>query len=293
MKAALAATAVSLAALAGCPRAPETLGATACESGLVMLGGACIPLRLAEQFCGRASTPRPGGGCARTACAPGEALDLEHGICLPQSSVYLTLLHGQPRDEDDTRIPTCRDGRMTSRNGRLACAKGPRSCGRGERFVPTADAAADVGACEMVPVCGAGEMYDAQATHACVRLVRGGALDVGTWARLAIGTDGGEGTNAFCAPVRAAMLGSSAFGVDPAHFQVRLVVPDNDVTQASSRLVARPGTPTVAADAAERSLEELVEMLRFHGGTALAASVSLDVSCSAPLSPEPTLELPR
>lgn len=273
----------------------------ACGEGLALAFGACVPDRFASDLCGSAAKPRAGGGCVRTACPAGQALDLDHGLCLPESTVLLTLLHGRPQEPDDTRRATCHEGVLTSHGNRLACTSGRLSCARGERFAEasldagadaTADAGVHVGTCEALAPCGVGEMLD-EIGGTCTRVVRSGAVDAGTWARLAIGTDGGEGTNAFCAPVRAAMTGgSTATGALPARFQVRLVLPDNDVTQANARLSAHPGTATAAADAGERSLEQLVQILHFYGGSSLAASVSLDVTCSPTGSPEPTLEVP-
>jgi hypothetical protein len=283
---------LALAALGACSHgAPgPRSNAAACGDGATVIEGACVPYRTAEAFCGVAATPRAGGGCAQKTCAPGEALDLDHGLCLPEPSVFRTLLHGRPRDEDDTRRPTCRHGRLVSIAGRVSCADGPLACGRGERWREGVDGGA--GRCEALPACGAGRLFD-ESTSKCTAVVRGRDVDVGTWARLAIGTDGGEGTNAFCAPVRAAMAApGAALTGSRARFQVRVAVPDNDVTQTSVRLVPRPGTSTAAADAAERSLEQLVQILHFYAGTSLAASASLDVSCNVSTGPEPTLEAP-
>ena len=291
MKGVAAAMTAVLAGLVGCPRAP-TSAADACGDGLALALGACVPYRLADSLCGKASKPAA-GTCARTACPPGEALDLDHGLCLPESMVLATLLHGHPLDEGDTRRATCHEGVLTSRAGRLRCMSGPRSCERGEHFVKRADGGPEAGTCEPVPACGVGEMFD-EAVSKCARLARTGAFDVGTWARLALGSDGAEGTNAFCAPVRAAIAATpTSTGLPPARFQIRVTVPDNDVTRATARVTARPGTATAAEDAAERSLDELVQVLHFQGGTSVAASVSLDVICTPGGGPEPTLEPPH
>ncbi|HEY1957618.1 MAG TPA: hypothetical protein VGH28_18490 [Polyangiaceae bacterium] len=274
---------LSIAALAACTRgAPARSDANACGDGLTVALGACVSYRMADAFCGAAAKPEA-GGCVRRACGPGEALELDHGICIPEVAVGTTLLHGQPAEQDDKREPTCLTGVLTSRKGKLDCADGPLSCRRGERFVKTGDGGV-AGKCEPIPPCGPGELFDLE-TAKCDEIVRHRTIDVGTWARLALGPDGGEGANAFCAPVRAA-------GPGKARFQVQIDVPDNDVTRASARLVARPPAATSQADAAERSIEELVRILHFYGGSALAASVSLDVVCTSPLESEPTLELP-
>lgn len=282
-------TLVALAALTACSHGAKGPTPEACGEGSTVIEGACVPDGFADAFCGPAAKARPGGGCARMTCARGEALDLDHGICLPEASVVPTMLHGAPAEEGDTRESTCLTGTLTSRRGRLDCAAGPRTCGRGERFVPgAADAGPLAGSCGPLPPCGPDAIFD-DATARCTRVAwrRGGerVVDVGTFARLLVGTDGGEGANAFCAPVRAA-------GPGVPHFQVRLTVPDNDVTQASARVVAKPPAATVQADAAERAMEDIVRILHFYGGTALAASVSLEVTCTGASASEPTLEVP-
>jgi hypothetical protein len=255
--------------------------------------GACVPYKLADAFCGHAATPLPGGGCARKKCELGEALDMDHGLCVPEATTRATLAPRSIGDqEEDMRYARCLFGALVSHGTStvLSCALGPLSCGRGEHFVHEAQSDAgpspSSGTCEHAPACGAGEIFD-ELTSTCARVVHASQgtviVDVGGWARLAIGNDGAEGTNAFCTPVRA----SAAQG----RFQIELAFPNNDVTQASGRLTPRPGTLPNASDAAERSLEQLVEALRYYGGTASAASVSLEVSCSPPMAASPSLDV--
>lgn len=251
----------------------------------MIVQGACVSYRVADAFCGKTATPAPGGSCARKTCAPGEALDVDHGMCLPESTVLGQLVRGARREDDPKQRASCQWGVLTSRNGQLACATGATSCGRGERWVkatPDAGISADfAGHCESDPPCPAGEIFD-EVGGKCARVVRNGQVDLGTWARLSLGTDSAEGTNAFCSPVR--VLGARA------RFDVQITVPDNDVTRASARLVS-VGAPPGTTDAAEHSLEELVQMLHFYGGTSLAASASLSVTCTPPANTSPTLEL--
>lgn len=269
--------------LAACPSA-RVPGAE-CGDGAVVLEGACVSFRVADAFCGKTAKPSA-GACARIACGPGEALDVEHGFCLPESTVFLAVNHGPAGFENESkRQATCAHGWLASRGSAFTCAFGKLSCGRGERWVK--DSATDAGPpewagkCTSQPPCGVGEIFD-EATEKCSKVVRNGVVDVGSWARLAIGSDTAEGTNAFCAPVR--QMGAKS------RFQIEITVPDNDVTRANARLVPRGAVPANATDAAEHSLEELVETLHFQGKTALAASVSLEVGCSPPPTAPPTLE---
>jgi hypothetical protein len=276
---------VAFAFLAGCSRSVPTRSAEgACGEGSTIVLGTCVSYRAADAFCGKTATPSAAGACVRKTCAPGEALDVDHGMCLPESAVLGMLGRGERREDDPPQRATCQYGWLASRNGQLACVTGPLSCGRGERWVkPAADAGLPeiAGRCESASACGVGEIFD-EIGGKCARVVRNGQVDLGNWARLALGTDSAEGTNAFCAPVRA--LGARA------HFDVQITVPDNDVTRASARLIGT-GVPAASTDAAEHALEELVEMLHFYGGASLAASASLAVTCTPPGTMSPTLEL--
>ncbi len=276
---------VALVCLAGCPRSvPVRSADAACGEGATLVLGTCVSYRVADAFCGKTATPSAGGTCARKTCAPGEALDVDHGMCLPESTVLGMLIHGARREDDPKQRATCQYGWLASRNGQLACMTGPFSCGRGERWVkaaPDAGVPEVAGKCESAPACAVGEIFD-EIGGKCVRVARNGQVDLGTWARLALGTDSAEGTNAFCAPVRA--LGARA------RFDVQISVPDNDVTRASARLIGS-GAPPASTDAGEHALEELVEMLHFQGGSSLAASASLAVTCTPPGTMPPTLEL--
>ena len=256
-----------------------------CGDGAVVLEGACVSYRVADAFCGKTAKPSA-GACARIVCGPGEALDVEHGFCLPESTVFLAVTHGPAGFEDATqRQAKCAHGWLASRGSIFSCAYGKLSCGRGERWEKeAADAGGPpewAGKCVAQPACGVGEIFD-ETTEKCSKVLRNGLVDVGTWARLAIGPDTAEGTNAFCAPVRQTGAKSS--------FQIEIALPDNDVTRASARLVPKGAVPASATDAAEHALEELVETLHLQGKTALAASVSLEVGCSPPPTAPPTLE---
>jgi len=265
-----------------CPSARDP--SAPCGEGAVVVEGACVSYRVADTFCGK--TAKPGAGaCARITCGPGEALDVEHGFCLPESTVFLAVNHGPAGFDATQRRATCAHGWLASRGSSYSCAFGKFSCGRGERWAK--DTAADAGPAEWAgkcvsqPTCGIGELYD-EATEKCSKVVRDGVVDTGSWARLAIGPDTAEGTNAFCAPIR--QTGAKS------RFQIEITVPDNDVTRASARLSPRGPVPANTTDAAEHALEALVETLHFQGKTALSASVSLEVGCTPPPTAPPTLE---
>ena len=259
---ALAATLAGL--LVGCPSVPQSPKG-GCNEGLLL--GVCVSDEAADAFCGHAATPVSGGGCARHTCKPGEALELDSGVCLPASVTHGLLTH----DPEDTRIAFCEGGvvERSSPTSDLTCASGASACRRGEHFV---DAKGKKG-CEALPPCGLGELFD-EGVSRCVR-VKKRVVDVGTWARLVLGPDGGEGTSAFCAPIRAASPQTS-------RFRLSLTFGNNDVTQLGAHLEALPPTTAAASDAAEKSLNGLTELLRFMGGETSAASVSLELVCTVP-----------
>ena len=260
------------ALLLGCPSSAPSPQSAAGECTVLL--GVCAPLDTAEAFCGRAATPRA-GGCVRHACKPGEALELDDGRCLPASMTHGLLTH----DEQDTRIASCEGGvveRPTAASD-LVCAAGPFSCRRGEHWSGTKETKR----CEPLPLCAENELFD-EASSRCVRVKRA-TVDVGTWARLALGPDGGEGTSAFCAPIRQKASTSS-------RFRIGLTFTDNDVTQLVVHLDALPPTSSAASDAAEKSINDLTKLLRFIGGEANAASVSLDLVCTAAQASPPVLK---
>jgi hypothetical protein len=204
---------------------------------------------------------------------------------LPDSAVVRLVTHQPPNEDDPKQRASCLYGALVSRGNQLACDVGASACGSGERYVKAAPDAgqADVaGKCEATPPCAVGEIFG-ETTKQCEKIVRGKIVDVGTWARLAIGVDGAEGTAGFCSPVRA----TQARGA----FQIQISIPDNDVTQAVLKLTAKPQTPPQSADAAVKSLERLAKMLRFYAGTASAAAVTLDVFCTPNQPGRPALDL--
>ena len=272
--------------LVGCPSTPSVKPtAQPCTEGFTVVLGACVPYELADAFCGRAARPEPGGGCATRACASRGGAQSKNGLCLP-ASIGRHLL---TQDPEDSRLATCASGRLqrSASAASLVCAVGARTCRPGERYLKAPiDAGVDAreppeqaqGACEALPPCGAGELFDEVTAH-CTRVKRA-VVDVGTWARIALGPDGGEGSNAFCAPIRDTQPES--------RFRIGLAFPDNDISQLSARIEA--ASPSSANDVGERSLAQLAKILRYLGGVSSAASVTLEVVCTAGAPLSPTLE---
>jgi hypothetical protein len=147
--------------------------------------------------------------------------------------------------------------------------------------------------CAPIKACAPGEVR-APLTDACVRIASGATVDVATWARAAIGSDGGEGSSFVCGALALDPRGLTSttdqrvrlvLGVD-------LLVPDNDVSQVRARVTGldqATGEPLSADTVArvERVVSRLLEVLRAIGGTARAAAISTRVRCAVPIGARP------
>jgi len=145
-----------------------------------------------------------------------------------------------------------------------------------------------------------GEVLD-ESTERCVRVLTpfegSHVVDVGTWARLALGADGGPGTNALCAALRddarafVSVNGSSA----SVAIGVELRFPGNDVTEVQATLTvteARTGATFAGPPSTlvERAVNDEVEALRSIGGVARAAAVSAKVRCDVRVMSRPAAQ---
>jgi hypothetical protein len=294
-----------LTCAAACPRDSvlDSSGRCACADGDVPLLGACVPPPVGEAFCGRAATlaasaPNSEGGCAYRACAAGQSLDVVTGACLPRASLPTAAACAAPAV-------------AIVEAGRLGCASAVAACPRG-----TTPSAASAGAgwagrspmCDRPLACPPGSLADGAACRPVVTAGgRGGSrVDVGAWAALALGIDGGPGSAALCQPLaqrpgafgslplaseRAADGGAADGGVvlaAAADRRVRVAIairlPDQDVSRLHAEVLPRDasGRPlsAVAEAIVSGSVGTLLEALRGLGGEASAASVELEVTCA-------------
>jgi hypothetical protein len=111
-------------------------------------------------------------------------------------------------------------------------------------------------------------------------------IDVGVWTALAIGTDGGLGSNDLCRPLEqeAQVFGAvGAEGGPPIRIRIDLEFPDQDLTRSTAEVEVRDAEGDVLhgdpARTVERAVTTMTELLRSLGGEATAASVELDVRC--------------
>jgi hypothetical protein len=111
-------------------------------------------------------------------------------------------------------------------------------------------------------------------------------VDVGSWAAITIGADGGRGSDDFCRPLeqRPELFPGHEDDSRPAvRIAVRLVFPDQDVSRVSADVRVRDadGRPFqgAAARVVDRAVEAMLELLRGLGGEATASSLDVEVSC--------------
>ena len=144
----------------------------------------------------------------------------------------------------------------------------------------------------MLPRCGRGELYDERASLCVPVRARGGddgrsLVDVGTWLRLAIGPDGGDGARSFCQPLALHVAEAGLKPGDPlvARVDVELRVPDDDVRAAYATVDGvSEETGERLSDAAlarlDTSTRPLVAALRALGGEATTAAATVHVRCA-------------
>ena len=265
-----------------CPRdsARNGAGRCACAEGDVALLGACVPPSVADAFCGPAAVldsrgDGSGGGCVFRSCGADDALDLASGACVARGPL--------PRAGSvacsDTMLPVVQ-------NGRAVCVSGEATCPRGTTRPAGATMCArplgcppgtlpDAGSCRPIVTSGGRSGYPS-----------GARVDVGAWAALALGVDGGPGSPALCQPLeqRPDVLASPIAGARTVHIAVSLVLPDEDVSRLHAELRARDANGRDVAPAVQAvvssAVSTLLELLRSLGGEASTAAVELEVTCA-------------
>jgi hypothetical protein len=209
-------------------------------------------------------------------------LDAATGVCLSKSAVVVAgaALCG----ETTTAIVA---------QGRSFCVPKEAACPRGTDR--------DGALCAGRPVCPAGSLADRSVCRPIVEDGRRGDLprvDLGAWAAIVLGADGGSGTPDLCRPLsmRPDVFGPIQSGSSALSLRIVLYAPDQDLTRAYARVALtrlggeQQGERTPAASRALSAEAEslalafvstLVEPLRGLGGEASAAIVEVSVSCAA------------
>lgn len=226
--------------------------------------GACVSPALGDTFCGPAeSAGAP--GCSFRACPTGERLDIASGRCdgTPPLDFGLCSQHELSLLE----------------NEQVSCVPPDATCPRLKRRVG--------GTCESAPSCPPGSLPDQASCRPIVTVGHRGAsrVEVGLWAALALGMDGGLGSAALCQPLsqRPTVFGVAPKGPLRIDIRVSITMPDQDVSAVSARVEATdsrglplsPSAEAVVTDAATT----LVELLRSLGGESRTAAVGVHVRC--------------
>ena len=262
--------------LAACPRdaRPDASGRCACDPGDVSVLGACVPPPVADAYCGPAARATASGACVFLACGADEAVDVDAG-CVPLGA----LLHGGSR--------SCGEGATLAIEGRRAvCIPADAACPRGTH-------AAGI-ACAHPPLCAPGTLVETGDTCRPVVLRGDGGsrlVDLGGWAALVLGADGGPGSADLCRPLQARPAALELGAADRLHLRLRIAIsaPGNDVTRVSAAVhVTSPGAPhpppAAAATLAETAVATLLEPLRGLGGETTATRVDVELRCELGLA---------
>jgi hypothetical protein len=281
---------------AACPRDArrDAAGRCACTEGSVLASGACVGPAVGDAYCGVGQ--RMGAdGCTVRSCPAGEAVDLATGSCVPWVAV-----------QGGGVAAPCADPTRPLRTvpvaigGRLACLSPADTCPRGTRRAGKV--------CARAPRCPPGALPEGEACRAFVSPgagpTGGPRIDVGAWATLALGVDGGAGSEELCRPLARR---ADAFDLGPGEtrrlaIRVAVRIPDEDLSRvvATVDVVAADGKPVAGeagapplqpaaaravigapgVEVVEQAVSTLIEPFRGLGGESSVAALDLVVVCS-------------
>ena len=203
---------------AACPRdaTQGPNGRCECTPGDLAVLGACVPPAVGDAYCGRAGRMDV-DGCAFRSCAQGELLDLANGSCIRDTAVP----HVSPCPENTSFV--VESGSAAFVPSEAACPRGATRNGR---------------LCARAPRCPPGTLAEGKEGKSCRPIVtlstRGQrTVDVGAWAALVLGPDGGPGTPELCRPLvqHFETLGMARGESLALRIGISLAIPDQDITR--------------------------------------------------------------
>lgn len=252
---------------ASTPGAPDP----GCASTL----GVCASPRDERALCHGSPLGRD-GVCVAEPCGAGQTT-LDSGGCVPTLGLNVAAHPAGLTVDEGEHFECPAHTRMVA----LASASGPRglclarnACPFGSRWLK--------GQCAAMPRCAGQAIFD-ETTGTCTQLVArsGGALDVGAWARAALGADGGRAASYWCGPLAQRPLDLGAVSDSPSTVvaTIDLVFVGNDPRSAEVTVRTRDLSQ---APAVEGVVRPLVDLLRRLPGPTSASRVTVQTRCAVP-----------
>jgi hypothetical protein len=261
-----------------------------CQVGRIALGGGCLTLQAANQYCGKGAHFE-NGGCARNVCPPGLEIDQDTGYCLtPQQATQVASNMGVQVGQNQKL--GCPPGEQLVVEGQqAACVPLNQTCGRDEIW--------DGRGCRKAMQCPPGSTFDVK-SGGCVRFTTGNeaseyTVDLGKWVSTAYGPTGAEGTPSFCGLFNKHPLafGVKAGGSQRVRVSVQVQAPDQQVARATVATLSvnqSSGQPVPSKGALEvqQAAQGALASLISGGGKASSATAATTVTCQVVNSSAPT-----
>jgi hypothetical protein len=262
-----------------------------CQTGRVSIGGSCLTLAEANEYCGKASHYER-YGCVRTVCPAGQEISQETGQCLAKQQVDQVAQNMGVQIGQNQKLgcPTGLVLVVEGPNG-ASCVPPSAACSRDEVW--------NGKACAKTQACPPGSIFDAS-RNACIAYSAGEdnkeyTSDLNQWTLSSYGPDGGSGAPAFCTGFNGKPL---AFGVLPGgSIRVRVAItvqaPEKQIAQAqvtTAGVVDATGAPVTAKGAAEiqKAAQDILSALVRQGGKANQPSAGTRVNCLITNAAAPT-----
>lgn len=258
-----------------------TREACVCEPGRVSLSGACISIQEANQYCGKGARYE-NYGCVRVTCPAGQELDQDTGVCLAKQQVDQVAQNmGVPIGQNEKL--GCPPGLvLVVENATAAsCVPPENACARDEVW--------NGQACVKTQRCAPGWVFDV-AKNACVAVSTEDdnyTVDLPQWVAATYGTDGSNGTSAFCSGFnkKPATFGVTAGGSIRVRVELGVSTPARDVARARVQAAAvveashQPVTPK-GAEEVQRTAQEMLSTLTGQRGKANTEFARTNVVCT-------------
>jgi hypothetical protein len=265
--------------------------ACVCQRNRVSLGGSCLTLEAANQYCGKGAHFE-NGGCAPNRCAPGLEIDQDTGMCItPQQASQVASNMGITVGQNQ-KLGCPAGEQLVVEGAQAACVPLNQTCGRDEVW--------DGHACRKTAQCPPGSSFDPP-SGTCIKFANAGdskeyQVDLPTWVRTSYGADGAQGTPGFCGAFNKHPI---AFGVKSGatmrvKIGVRIDAANSEVARASVKTLATAessGQPVPAKGATEvqQAAQAVLASLVAGGGKTNVPTAGTTVTCtivnsSAPIS---------